>query len=413
MPKVAKELSAIEVKRIIHEGLYAAGGVAGLLLQVTKSNARSWILRARIGEKRRDIGLGGYPEVSLAKARERALEKKELISKGIDPIEERKAARQRLIATQAKAITFDWAADQVHTKKSEELTNEKYKAQWISVVRNYASPIIGELHPADITLDHIKQILDPIWLSKTDTAKKLRGNLEDIFAWCAVHEYRTAHNPARWTGYLDAIYQKPSKVSKVVHYKAMDMYNMPSFMTDLRNQEGISARGLEFAILTASRSGEVRGAQWSEIDLDAKVWTIPANRMKARKEHKVSLSDSAITLLQNAIRFEGNDLVFPSPRGGMLSDMGFAAVLKRMHIDVVPHGFRATFKTWASERTNYPRDVVERALAHTIGTKVEQSYEREFLLPKRALLMQDWASFINTPMKAAEVISIHDKRGAA
>ena len=249
MPKIAKELSALEVKRIMREGMHAVGGVAGLLLQVSLTGARSWILRARVGNKRRDIGLGGYPENTLAVARLKALEKKDLISKGIDPVEEKKAARQRLISLQVKAITFDWAADQVHAKKSEELTNEKYKAQWIAVVRNYASPIIGKLHPADITLEHIKQILDPIWLTKTDTAKKLRGNLEDIFAWCAVHEYRSGQNPARWQGYLDAIYQKPSKVSKVEHYKSMAMDDMPAFMNELRKQEGISAKGLEFTIL--------------------------------------------------------------------------------------------------------------------------------------------------------------------
>jgi integrase len=400
MPKKAKELSAIEVNRLTTQGAYAVGGVAGLMLQVSKTGARSWILRARIGNKRRDIGLGGYPEITLAIARKRALEKKDLITAGIDPIEEKKAARQRLIAAQLKAITFDWAAEQVHKKKSEELTNDKYIAQWISVVNRYASPIIGNLHPSDVTLDHIKQILDPIWLTKTDTAKKLRGNLEDIFAWCAVHEYRSAHNPARWQGYLDAIYQKPSKVSKVQHYKSMPIDDMPAFMKALSKQEGISARGLEFTILTAARSGEVRGANWSEIDFDAKVWTIPADRMKARKEHQVSLSNQAIKLLKNAVRFEGNDLLFPSPRGGMLSDMSLAAVLKRMKLDYVPHGFRATFKTWASERTDYPRDVIEKALAHTIGSKVEQAYERGFLLPKRALMMQEWADFITTATHA-------------
>lgn len=413
MPKIAKELSAIEVKRIIRQGFYAVGGVSGLLLQVSKGGSRSWILRARIGEKRRDIGLGGYPEVSLALARERALEKKSLIAKGIDPVEEKRASKARLIASQRNTITFDDAADKVHTTKSKEFKNEKYKAQWISAIRMYASPIIGKLPVSEIDLQHIKDILEPIWLTKTDTAKKLRGNLETILAWATVNEYRNGNNPARWKGYLDQILQKPSKVKKVQHYKAMPIDNMPAFMTELRKQEGISARALEFTILTAARSGEARGATWDEIDLNAKVWTIPGERMKAGKEHRSALSDAAINVLKNMPRFADNNLVFPSPRGGMLSDMSLAAVLKRMKLDVVPHGFRSTFRDWASERTQYPRDVAEMALAHTIKNKVEAAYRREDLLPKRALMMQDWANFIGTANKPAEVISINDKKGAA
>lgn len=412
MPKIAKELSAIEVKRIIHQGFYAVGGVSGLLLQVSKGGSRSWILRARIGEKRRDIGLGGYPEVSLALARDRALEKKSLIAKGIDPVEEKRASKARLIASQRNTITFDDAADKVHETKSKEFKNEKYKAQWISAIRMYASPIIGKLPVSEIDLQHIKDVLEPIWLTKTDTAKKLRGNLEAILAWATVHEYRTGINPARWQGYLDQVFAKPSKISKVQHYKALPIDAMPAFMTDLRKQEGIGARALEFTILTAARSGEVRGATWDEIDLNSKVWTIPADRMKAGKEHRAALSDAAINVLKIMPRFADNNLVFPSPRGGMLSDMSLAAVLKRMKLDVVPHGFRSTFRDWCSERTHYPRDVAEMALAHTIKNKVEAAYRREDLLPKRALMMQDWANFIGTE-KSADVISINDKKGAA
>jgi integrase len=411
MPKIAKELSAIELKRIIKEGLHSVGGVAGLQLQVTPTGVKSWILRVKIGDKRRDIGLGGYPEISLAMARERALEKKELISKGIDPIEEKRAAKARLIATQRNTITFDDAADKVHETKSKEFKNEKYKAQWISAIRTYASPIIGKKPVAEIDLQDIKEVLTPIWEVKTDTAKKLRGNIETILAWATVHEYRTGINPARWQGYLDQVFAKPSKIKKVEHYKALPIDDMQAFMVELRKQEGISARAMEFTILTAARSGEVRGATWDEIDLNAKVWTIPAARMKAGKEHRAALSNEAIGLLQAMHRIEGNNFVFPSPRGGVLSDMSLAAVLKRMQLEVVPHGFRSTFRDWASERTNYPRDVAEMALAHTIKNKVEAAYRREDLLPKRALMMQDWANFIGSPIKSAEVISINEKKG--
>ncbi len=413
MPKIAKELSAVEVRRFIHEGLYSVGGVAGLHLQVSKASAKSWILRAKIGDKRRDIGLGAYPETSLAVARDRALEKKVLISNGIDPIEEKKSVIARLIASQRNTITFDDAADTVHETKSKEFKNEKYKAQWISAIRMYASPFIGKKPVSEIDLQDIKEVLSPIWETKTDTAKKLRGNIEAILAWATVHEYRTGTNPARWQGYLDQIYAKPSKIAKVQHYKALPIDDMPVFMKRLQGEAGISARALEFTILTAARSGEVRGATWDEIDIKAKVWTIPAERMKAGKEHRSALSDDAIELLHNTPRIEGNNYVFPSPRGGMLSDMSLSAVLKRMNIDVVPHGFRSTFRDWASERTNYPRDVAEMALAHTIKNKTEAAYRREDLLPKRALMMQDWANYINTVNKPADVINISKAKGAA
>lgn len=413
MPRIAKELSAIEVKRIIHEGLHAAGGVAGLQLQVTKTGARSWILRAKVGDKRRDIGLGAYPEVSLALARDKALEKKALISNGIDPVEEKRSAIARLISAQRNTITFDDAADKVHETKSKEFKNEKYIAQWISAIRMYASPFIGKKPISEIDLQDIKDVLNPIWETKTDTAKKLRGNIEAILAWATVNEYRTGNNPARWQGYLDQVFAKPSKIKKVEHYKALPIDAMPNFMVELRKQEGIGARALEFSILTAARSGEVRGATWDEIDLNAKLWTIPADRMKAGKEHRAALSNSAINILKAMPRFADNNLIFPSPRGGMLSDMSLAAVLKRMHINAVPHGFRSTFRDWASERTNYPHQVAEMALAHTIKSKVEAAYRRDDLLPKRALMMQDWDNFIGTTNKIAEVVNINDAKGAA
>ncbi|MFA7351391.1 MAG: integrase arm-type DNA-binding domain-containing protein [Methylotenera sp.] len=410
MPKIAKELSAIEVKRIIQEGLYSVGGVAGLHLQVTKTGARSWILRAKIGDKRRDIGLGAYPETSLAMAREKALEKKSLIANGIDPVEDKRASMARLIASQRNTITFDDAADKVHAAKSKTFKNDKYKAQWISAIRMYASPFIGKMPVAEIDLASIKQVFDPIWDDKTDTAKKLRGNVEAILAWATVNGYRKGDNPARWQGYLDQIYNKPSQIKTVKHHAAMKIDDMPSFMPKLREQEGIGARALEFTILTAARSGEVRGASWDEIDLDNKVWTIPAERMKGKKEHRSALSNDAIALLQAMPRFVDNNLVFPSPRGGKLSDMTLSAVLKRMDIKVVPHGFRSTFRDWASERTNHSHEVKEMALAHTVGSKVEAAYRRGDLFEKRIALMQDWADFINNGDNKAKVIDIKSKR---
>jgi len=353
--------------------------------------------------------LGGFLEVSLAKVRQEALEKRKLVKQGIDPVLEKKAAKARLIAAQRNSITFDEAAKTVHETKSEEFKNEKYKAQWISAIKAYASPFIGKMPVSEITLHDIKAVLEPIWKEKTDTAKKLRGNIEVILAWATVHEYRTGENPARWKGYLDQVFQKPSKIKAVKHHAAMPIDDMAAFMPKLRNQVGIGARALEFTILTSTRSGEVRGAQWDEIDFNKKLWIIPASRMKAGKEHRVPLSDAAIDVLKAMPRFAESPYVFFSPRGGMLSDMSLSAVLKRMELKEVPHGFRSTFRDWAGERTNYPREVIEHALAHLLKDKSEAAYQRGDYLAKRAALMQDWADFINGK-NTAEVININSKR---
>ena len=256
MPKVAKVLSAIEIKRITERGHYAVGGVSGLLLQVSKEGARSWILRTMVGNIRRDIGLGSYPEISLALAREKAAEQKELIRQGIDPVEQRKRAKALLIASQAKEITFDQAADRVHANKVLETKNVKHAAQWINTLRTYASPVIGGLHPSEVEVQHIVKILEPIWTTKTETATRVRQRIEAVLAWATVSEFRKGDNPARWSAHLDQILPKPSKVKKVVHHKALPVDHVPDFMPQLRKQNGMGAKALEFAILTAARSGE-------------------------------------------------------------------------------------------------------------------------------------------------------------
>jgi integrase len=408
MPKKAKELSPLEVKRITKPGLHAVGGVAGLLLQVTPTGARSWVLRATVGAKRRDIGLGGFPDVTLAQARERAREAREQIRQGIDPVEQRKATRDALRAEQAKRLTFDDAAKQFLARKSSEFKNAKHAAQWGSTLETYASPIIGKLPVDRIELAHIIQVLEPLWTTKTETATRLRGRIESVLAYATASGFREGDNPARWRGNLDAVLPKPRKLAKVTHHRALPFDQMPDFMIELRKREGMGARALEFAILTAARSGEVRGATWAEIDLDAKLWTIPADRMKAGKEHTVPLSTAAVKLLNALPRMKDNDHLFPAPRGGQLSDMSLSAVTKRMGVDAVPHGFRSTFRDWCAERTHYPNEVAEMALAHTIGNKVEAAYRRGDLLLKRARLMSDWCKFINSPTRPAEVVSIRD-----
>lgn len=406
MPKKARELSALEVGRLKTPGLFAVGGVPGLQLQVSPTGARTWVLRVMVAGKRRDMGLGSYPAVPLALAREKAREARGAIEQGTDPIAERAAARSVLAAQRGAQITFEKAARQFITAKSPEWKNVKHGQQWTNTLETYAFPTVGELQVCDITLTHILKILEPIWATKTETATRLRGRLEQVLDWATVRGYRHGDNPARWRGHLDKLLAKPEKVTKVEHHPALLIDAMGGFTRDLRQRHGITARALEVLVLTAARSGEIRGATWTEIDLDAATWTIPAERMKAGKEHRVPLSGRVLEILRALPRLAGNDLVFPAPRGGVLSDMSLTAVTRRMQVEAVPHGFRSTFRDWAAERTNYPRDVAEMALAHTIGDKVEAAYRRGDLFDKRRRMMEEWAKFCDTITPVGNVVPI-------
>lgn len=403
MPKKARELSAVEVRRHKQPGYHAVGGVPGLHLQVTSTGARSWILRVMVGNRRRDLGVGGYPETSLAQARERARAVRDQIRQGTDPVAEREAAQTRLQSQRAKTITFDEATRKYLASKTREFKNDKHSAQWRSTLATYANPVIGKLPVNQIELAHIVQILNDIWITKTETATRLRGRIENVIAWATVSGYRTGDNPARWKGNLDAILPKPGKLKNVQHHKALPVAAMPQFMADLRRRVGIAPRALEFSILTAARSGEVRGATWSEIDLDAGTWTVPSERMKAGREHVVPLCDTAIQILRDAPRFPDCELLFPSPNGKVMSDGTLNAVLKRMKVEATAHGFRSTFRDWTAEFTNYPHEVCEMALAHTIPNAVERAYRRGDLLAKRSRLMTDWEKFLANPNASGDV----------
>lgn len=397
MPKKAKELTALDVKRLTKPGRYAVGSIPGLMLIVKETGARSWILRTKIGEKRRHIGLGGYPEISLAKAREKATKAKALIGQGIDPIEQRKSILDSLKASQNGRITFREASLKCHEKKAAEFKNPKHVKQWLRSVEIYAFPIIGNMAVEVIELSHILAILDPIWRDKTVTASRMRQRLENIFDWAIISGFRKAENPARWKGHLSAILPAPTKIKKVTHMPALPWSEIHSFMILLRKKNGMAARALEFIILTACRSGEARFATWDEINFDEKTWTIPAPRMKTEKEHRVPLVGDAMKLLRKLPHLEESKFLFTAPRGGPLSDMSILQVCRRMKTNVVPHGFRSTFRDFAAENTNFPREVAEQALAHTIPNAVEAAYRRGNLFGKRRKLMQVWQNFINRP----------------
>ncbi len=409
MPKKIEPLTPVELNRKIEklkqagtQGLIAVGGVPGLHLQVTSAGATTWILRFTAGVKpgtgkpwRRDLGLGSYDKVSMKDAREKAKQAHALIADGIDPITEKREARSAMIAARLAEITFEEAAKQFIAAQSVTWKEGgKSEHQWSTSLEDYAYPVIGSLRVADIELTQVLKVVEPIWTTKTETARRVRSRMEQVLDWATVRGYRKGDNPARWRGALDKVLPAPDKVRKVKHHAALSIAELPDFLTRLRQRNGIGARALEFAVLTAARSGEVRGAVWDEIDLEARVWTIPADRMKASKEHRVPLSDAALKLLESLPRMEGTDLVFPPPRGtNPLSYNTLTKVLKDMGVPVTAHGFRSTFRDWCAEHTEFSREVAEMALAHTIGNAVEAAYRRGDLFEKRRALMGAWAEY--------------------
>jgi integrase len=429
MPRIAKELSALDVKRLQHPGkgrnvTFAVGGVSGLYLQVTPNNGRTWLLRVKVGDTRREIGLGGYPDVTLAMARDRAREAKDKIRQGIDPIEERKAAKAALSAAQRRGLTFADAMDKYLAAKLDQFRNPKHRQQWRNTLATYALPDLGPMLVQDITVQDVLRVLEPIWQTKTETASRLRGRIEAVLSWATVAGHRTGDNPARWAGNLKELLPAPSKVAKVGNHPALQIDDAPRWLFALRKRKGMSNRALEFAALTATRSQEVRGARWDEIDLDAGLWIIPADRMKMDREHRVPLSKEALTLLEALPRFEDNPLVFPAPRGGEMSDMSLSAAMKKLHkaetdkggagfVDrvnkrpAVPHGLRSTFRDWVAERTHFPGDMAEVALAHRISSAVEASYRRGDMVEKRRAMMAAWAEHLTGKTRStAKVVRI-------
>ena len=384
-------------------GKYEDGG--GLRLVVAGSGAKKWVLRFTIDGKRREMGLGSFPDVGLAEARDQAAAYRKQAKAGVDPIE----ARRTGIETAPTFTTYAARYIRAHRRGWK---NAKHARQWVRTLKTYARPVMGSKRVDIIVTEDVLKILEPIWTTKTETAKRVQGRVENILDYAAAHQYRDPLNPARWRGHLDKLLPKPARVKQVTHHPAMPHTEVPAFMAELSDNDSVSALALRFLILTATRTNEVLHAQWQEVDREAAVWTIPADRMKTRREHRVPLSDAAMTVLQALPCLEGNPYLFPGARHGhplsnmalllLMRGMGYGASGARGHY--VPHGFRSSFRDWSGEVSSFPRDVAEMALAHVIENKVEAAYRRGDLFAKRRKMMQEWTAYVGKPQ--AEVIPI-------
>lgn len=395
----------MKLKNLSVPGVYSTSE-RGLYFRVTDTKAKNWIYRFMLDGRARWMGLGSYPDVPVAGhidgngktikgARDLATEARRKTRAGIDPIGERSTDKINARVSAAKSMTFQECADAYIEAKRAEWKNPKHVQQWTNTLTTYCGPVFGKLPVSEVDTALIMKALHPIWTTKTETADRVRGRIEAVLGWATVGKFRQGDNPARWKNHLDKLLPSPSKVTPTVHHAALPFAEVGVFMAALRQQEGMGASALEFTILTACRSGEVRNAVWSEFDLDGHVWVIPKERMKAKKEHRVPLSKAAIKVLTRMQAEQRGNLVFPGrDEGKPISDMTMTAVLRRMNRgDLTTHGFRSTFRDWVSESTAYPRDVAEMALAHTIGDKVEAAYRRGDLFTKRVRMMDDWAKY--------------------
>jgi integrase len=392
--KSINRLSALAVANAKTAGRYGDGG--GLYLQVSASGTKSWLFRYKTAGRSRYMGLGSLYTVSLAQARDAAGECRRLLLQGIDPIDHRYGMRAAARLDAAKAMTFDDCRDAYIAAHGAGWRNAKHRAQWVNTLSTYVSPVFSNLPVQSVDVGLVMRVLEPIWSTKPETASRLRGRIERVLDWAKARGFRDGENPARWRGHLDHLLPARSKVQKVQHHAALPFSDVGLFMTALQERDGVAARALEFVVLTAARTGESLGATWNEIDFSTRTWTIPANRMKSHREHRVPLSGDAIRLLETMQATRSSEFVFPGQRQGKpLSNMALLMMLRRMgRGDVTTHGFRSSFRTWAAERTDFPHEVVEAALAHVIGNKVEAAYQRGDLFDKRRRLMDEWACYL-------------------
>ncbi|MCF7996180.1 MAG: integrase arm-type DNA-binding domain-containing protein [Chromatiaceae bacterium] len=388
----------------------------GLRLVVTKTGSRKWVLRYQLSGRRREMGLGTYPAVSLKLARDKAAQARSQAAQGVDPI----SARAKVETT---TPTFTQAAARFIRSKRHEWSNRKHARQWAATIRTYAKPVIGQKPVDTITTEQVLAILQPLWTSRTETAKRVQGRIENILDFASAMKWRDQSNPARWRGHLDKLLPSATKVKRqqnggtTRHHPAMPYSAVPGFMSELQQLGSVSALALQFTILTAARTSEVLLATWSEVDLEAAIWTIPASRTKARREHRVPLTEAAMAVLRRVPRVEGNNHIFTGARQGRpLSNMAMLQVMRGLGYgvngdrgDYVPHGFRSGFRDWAGEVSSFPRDVCEMALGHVIESKVEAAYRRGDLFEKRRRMMSEWAEWCGKGTEK-NVVNIHQQQ---
>ncbi|CEG09780.1 Putative prophage CPS-53 integrase [Afipia felis] len=406
MTRTINRLSHRKVETLKQSGMYGDGG--GLYLQVTEgvdgAPRKSWLFRYSVDGRERQMGLGPLSDVPLAQARERALAAREIRRAGKDPIAEREAARAEANLLSAKTMSFDDCATAYIAAHRTGWRNVKHASQWTNTIATYCSPVFGKLPVQLVDVGLVMKSIEPLWATKPETAGRVRGRIERILDWAKVRGYRDGENPARWRGHLDHLLPARGKVRRVQHHAALPYVEISAFVTALRKRDAIAARALEFAILTAARTSEVLGAKWSEIDLDARLWVIPADRMKAGREHRVPLADRAIEIIKGMKTSKKSDYIFYGDRRSTLSNMSLLMLLRRMgRNDITIHGFRSTFRDWVAEQTNYPSAVAEMALAHSIGNAVEAAYRRGDMLDKRRSLMAQWENYCTKPATFAGV----------
>jgi integrase len=405
MPKRAAGLTARGVVGLTTPGLFADGG--GLYLQISPAGTKSWVFRFSLAGRRRDMGLGPVADVTLAQARELAATARKLVREGQDPIE---ARRQRATDEAGRAITLREAASTMIRMRQDGWRNAKHAAQWTASLERYVFPLIGDRPVAAVSTDDLVRVLEPIWSQVPETASRIRGRIEATLDYARVRNWRTGENPARWRGHLDQVFPAKGAVAKVEHHASLPYSDLPAFWVRLQIQDGLGARALELAILTAGRTGEVLGARWEEFDLGAALWTVPAARMKTNNPHRVPLCAPALQLLRKLHAIRIGDLVFPGARiDRPLSNMAIGMVLRRMAVPVTVHGFRSTFRVWVEETTNTPVPVSEAALSHTIKDKVMAAYQRSDLLEKRRPLMEAWGTFVTSTVTGKAIPGVEDQ----
>ena len=410
MARAIERLSALQVTKTKKPGYYCDG--AGLYLQIAPGGSKSWVLRYTLDGRTRDMGLGSAATFTLAEARERAKDARKLLADKLDPIAVRQEAQRERRRAEARTLLFNDAAARYIAAHEAGWKNAKHAGQWSATLATYAAPVIGDMDVASIGTEDVMRVLKPIWTVKAETASRLRGRIESVLDWCAVQGHRSGDNPARWKGHLDKLLPARSKVQKVEHHPALPWREIGTFMQALRTMNGTAARAVELIILTGCRTSEAFNADWREIDMAQRTWTIPAVRMKAGKEHTIPLSDAAVRVLQAQAAAHGMEgYIFPGTKpGAPLSNMAGLALLKRMgRADLTVHGFRSTFRDWAGESSNHPREVIEHALAHRLKDKAEASYARGTLFEKRRVLMADWAAYCDRVQTPGDVVPIRTK----